>query len=360
MTQAGNSCDIFCRVVDNFGDIGVAWRLARQLATEYRLIVRLFVNDLDSFRKLEPAINILSGRQEICEVLVAHWDESLTAHPAALVIEAFAVNLPEHYVTAMAKMVVPAVWINLEYLSAESWVGAHHLLPSPHPRLPLTKFFFFPGFHPDTGGLIRERNLLAARDAETSSVDVNYLHIFLFGYRNGAADALVAEMSKTEARVRCTIPEGALANMFEGRIRLPQGLMIEIISFTSQRTFDALLWRHDVLFVRGEDSFVRAQWAAKPFIWQAYPQSGNAHWVKLNAFLTLYCDGLEHEAASALRELWRAWNGEDRANIGAAWERWMRHLPAFQVHAKAWSKKIAQMPDLAANLLSFYQKTTKI
>ena len=364
MTRAGISCDIFCRVVDNFGDIGVAWRLARQLAQEHRLTVRLFVDDLDSFHKLEPAISISADQQQISAVSVMHWDKSLCVHPGQFVIEAFAVDLPDGYIAAMAEMPVSPVWINLEHLSAESWVGEHHLLPSPHPRLPLTKYFFFPGFLPDTGGLIRERHLLAAREAAMSTREKNHLQIFLFGYGNAAAGALVAAMRDTPMHVRCTIPEGALATMVQKYVGpskdLAHRFVSETIAFTPQQKFDALLWQHDILFVRGEDSFVRAQWAGKPFVWQPYPQSDHAHWLKLNAFLVLYCVGLDAAAAATLQELWRVWNAEDSINIGAAWRQWLHHLPALQTHAKAWSQKLALMPDLAANLLSFYQKTTKI
>ena len=154
--------------------------------------------------------------------------------------------------------------------------------------------------------------------------------------------------------MQCTVPDGALAET------LKKNPAVTTIQFAPQQDFDRLLWQHDVLFVRGEDSFVRAQWAGMPFIWQIYPQSENTHLVKLNAFLALYCEELEHEAAAALRELWRAWNAEDSIHIAAAWRQFMAHLPAMRAHAKAWSRKLAEMPDLAANLLSFYQKTTKI
>ena len=46
------SWDIFCTVVDNYGDIGVCWRLARQLAAEHGFAVRLWVDDLASFARL--------------------------------------------------------------------------------------------------------------------------------------------------------------------------------------------------------------------------------------------------------------------------------------------------------------------
>ena len=354
LTPPGITCDIFCRVIDNFGDIGVTWRLALQLALEHGVKVRLIVDDLASFSRIEPTIDLSCGLQEIRGISVISWNQAFDIDPADFVIEAFAVNLPASYVAAMAAMVCPPVWINLEYLSAESWVGEHHLLPSPHPKLPLTKHFFFPGFTQDSGGILRERYLLAERDAFMSANEGKYLRVFLFGYRNDAGDSLVRSIDESTMRGRCTVPEGALASA------LTPNVAIETINFTSQKNFDRLLWQHDVLFVRGEDSFIRAQWAAKPFIWQIYPQNENAHWVKLNSFLALYCVGLETVAASVLRELWRAWNAEDRANIGAAWQQFTNHLPAFQAHAKAWSERLAQMPDLAANLLSFYQKSTKI
>ena len=327
------------------------------------MTVRLVVDDLASFGRLEPAIDTSGGVQEINGVTVIRWDKVLELCPAAFVIEAFAVNLPEPYVAAMATSVASPVWINLEYLSAELWVGEHHLLPSPHPQLPLTKYFFFPGFMPDTGGLIRERNLLTARDAFASSNQASTLKVFLFGYGNSAGGNLIRAMSESETRVRCTVPEGTLSAMLKSAGGAPErryDRMVETIPFCAQHAFDHLLWRHDVLFVRGEDSLVRALWAAKPLVWQIYPQSEEAHWPKLNAFLKLYCEGLENEAALAMRELWRAWNAEDCANIGTAWRRFVDHLPTLQAHAKSWSTKLARMPDLAANLLSFYQKTTKI
>jgi len=130
--------------------------------------------------------------------------------------------------------------------------------------------------------------------------------------------------------------------------------------FVAQPLFDGLLREHTVLFVRGEDSFVRAQWAAKPFVWQIYPQAGDTHRIKLDAFLELYCRGLDAAAAAAMRELWRAWNDADGAAMAGAWAGFMAHLPALQAHAVRWAGQLAQMPDLASNLLSFYKKNAKI
>src|SRR5687768_15970895 len=158
--------DIFCRVIDNFGDIGVCWRLARQLAYEYDQIVRLWVDDLVSFSCIAQAIDPNIQCQIMQGVEICHWQQVFAKiEPAEVVIEAFACELPDVYVAALLQQKKRPVWINLEYLSAEPWVTEYHGLPSPHPRFPLTKTCFFPGFVQGTGGLLREKDLLAQRDA---------------------------------------------------------------------------------------------------------------------------------------------------------------------------------------------------
>ena len=151
------SCDIFCNVIDNYGDIGVCWRLARQLAHEQGIAVRLWVDDLSSFHRLCFEVDAAQEQQVCLGVEVRHWTDFFPrVEPAHLIIEAFACQLPTSYIEAMAAQTRQPVWINLEHLSAEDWVAGCHGLPSPHPSLPLTKYFFFPGFTPDTGGLLLE------------------------------------------------------------------------------------------------------------------------------------------------------------------------------------------------------------
>jgi len=158
--------DIFCRVVDNLGDIGVCWRLARQLAAEYPVRVRLWVDAPEVLAPLLPAFDPALERQEIEGVRIARWQSPLVFEQVAdVVIEAFACDPPAGYLAAMADRPRPPCWVNLEYLSAEPWVAGCHGLASPHRRLPLVKFFCFPGLVPGTGGLLREQDLLTRRDA---------------------------------------------------------------------------------------------------------------------------------------------------------------------------------------------------
>jgi uncharacterized repeat protein (TIGR03837 family) len=153
--------DVVCRVVDNYGDAGVCWRLARQLAAEHRLDVTLWLDRLATLAHLEPALDCTLAVQAIAGVTVRRLDDA--ASPPALpnvVVEGFGCGLPPPWLEAMARADKPPLWINLEYLSAEPWVDSVHGLASAHPTLPLTRYFWFPGFTARTGGLMREAHLL--------------------------------------------------------------------------------------------------------------------------------------------------------------------------------------------------------
>ena len=367
--------DIFCKVVDNFGDIGVCWRLARQLAAEHELHVRLWVDDLGSFRRLCPEIDPSLESQTQRGVLVGRWTSPFPeAEVADVVIEAFACDLPENYLAAMVAR--PPAWINLEYLSAESWVPGCHGLPSPHPRLPLTKHFFFPGFVAGTGGLLREAGLLEQRDARSADAAALWAKlglppprpdeasISLFCYDNPALPELLDAWAASAAPLHCLVPEGRpllQAAAWSGRENLKPGetvkrgrLTLHALPFVAQERYDELLWACDLNFVRGEDSFVRALWAAKPLVWQIYPQEDEAHRRKLDAFLDLYCASLTPPAASACRGLWQAWN--HGSGVAAAWPAYWRQRTELAAHACRWAEKLAEMEDLASKLVTFCEK----
>src|SRR5580704_12201961 len=114
------ACDLFCAVIDNFGDIGVCWRLARQLTSEHGWQVRIFVDDLHAFQKLCPALAVDRSRQAVSGIVIEHWHEPAhagdTLEVADVVIEAFGCELPHVYVAAMARRERAPVWLNLEYL----------------------------------------------------------------------------------------------------------------------------------------------------------------------------------------------------------------------------------------------------
>ncbi|MBA3755141.1 MAG: elongation factor P maturation arginine rhamnosyltransferase EarP [Nitrosomonas sp.] len=368
--------DIFCTIIDNFGDIGVCWRLARQLTHEHHQRVHLWVDDLVSFSSIASAINPNIQQQVVHGVEICHWQQIFTeVEPAEVVIEAFACELPDSYVQKLLQQKKHPVWINLEYLGAEPWVSQYQGLPSPHPRFPLTKTCFFPGFVQGTGGLLREKNLMVQRDAFNIAAKHAFLlckrlperksgeiRISLFCYDTAPVKKLIQVLSESSVPVLLIVPQGSVAERIVAlfndassqteQLIQHQQLTIQIIPFMEQTDYDQLLWSCDINFVRGEDSFVRAQWAGSPFIWNIYPQSEGAHWKKLDAFLDLYTAGMSMEMAAAVHEMWVCWNGKDEIN-SAVWMNFFSFREPLKKHNKNWINQLLKQDDLASSLVQF-------
>jgi uncharacterized repeat protein (TIGR03837 family) len=377
--QRTTTLAIFCKVVDNFGDIGICWRLARQLQREHAIAVTLWVDDLASFRRIWPAVATDAAMQVVDGVRIMHWpDQDGTFQPddvADIVIEFFGVDIPPGYIAAMAQCEPRPVWINYEGLTAEEWVEGCHTLPSMHPRLKLTKHFFFPGFTPKTGGLLRERGLLDARDrfqadpaaraAFLAGVGVTADEmagrvVSLFCYPHAPIAELFAAWRDGVTSVTCLVPQGVAreqvsaflgADPAPGAAATHGSLTVRVIPFLSQDDYDRLLWSCDVNFVRGEDSWVRAQWAGRPFIWHIYPQDENLHHVKLRAFLQKYAENLDSLIEFSLR-----WNGVDEnapADWPALWMSLQAQSPTIAARNIEWQTRMLANGDLVSNLLDF-------
>nr|WP_315475553.1 elongation factor P maturation arginine rhamnosyltransferase EarP [uncultured Undibacterium sp.] len=374
---ARTSLALFCKVVDNYGDIGICWRLARQLNNEHKIQVHLWVDDLSSFKRICPQVQTDLDLQVIEGVRVHHWNnqDGIFAKEAIadIVIEFFACDIPPGYISAMAQCDRAPVWINLEGLTAEEWVEGCHTLPSPHPSLPLTKYFFFPGFNAKTGGLLQERSLDQQRrdflaDEQTRSSFLERLGVLpeemqsqkisLFCYPHAPVEALFTAWTHHLLPVLCLVPEGVASKSVQkflgsaptvGKYYQRGALTVRVIPFMPQADYDKLLWSCEVNFVRGEDSFVRAQWAAKPFIWHIYPQDENLHHKKLKAFLQTHL-----ATTDSSREFSLSWNG---AQAGRDWlDLWFglnSDLTAIETRSKDWLAQMNTMGDLASNLLSF-------
>jgi uncharacterized repeat protein (TIGR03837 family) len=367
--------DVFCRVVDNFGDVGVCWRLACNLA-ERGQRVRLWVDDATSLRWMAP-----EGHEG---VEVAPWlPATVFPPPGDVVVEAFGCDPAPSFVAAMAALASAAeadpaaprvpVWINLEYLSAEPYVERSHRLASPQmsgPARGLTKWFFYPGFTAATGGLLHEPALEAEqavfdRDAWLRAHDIVLRDgerlVSLFCYPGAPVDRLVASLAADGLPALITTAPGAATGATRAAIAaLAPGAAADgaplirqhALPWLAQRDFDRLLWAADLNLVRGEDSWVRAQWAGKPFVWQAYRQDDGAHAAKVDAFLALLLRNAAPDAADMLRRWTHAWNGLDApGDVLPAWT--PPALAAASGAARAWRDQLRASPSLATRLLAF-------
>ncbi|CAB5694613.1 Uncharacterized protein conserved in bacteria [Delftia tsuruhatensis] len=309
--------DIFCQVIDNFGDIGVCWRAAADLASRGQR-VRLWMDDAGALAWMAPLPHP--------EGLSVHgWPVQAADVPPVVgdvVIEAFGCEIPPPFLAAIARRA--PLWINLEYLSAEGYVERCHGLPSPlmsGPAAGLTRWFFYPGFTAATGGLLRESDLAARQQTFAGegrnawrarhAIAPGDCAISLFCYEPAALPEWLAALHAqpplpgathllvTPGRAADAVRQamGAMAATGHGAVRH------HALAPCPQRQFDDMLWACDLNLVRGEDSLVRALWAGQPLVWHIYPQHDDAHHDKLDAFL----DWLR--APPSLRAFHHAWNG---------------------------------------------------
>lgn len=371
------SWDIFCSVVDNFGDVGVTFRLARQLVAEHDLHVRLWIDDLNAFARLRPGADPFADEQISDGVTVCRWrKEWRPVELPDVVVEAFACRLPAEYIQAMETCENRPLWFNLEYLSAEDWVSGCHGLPSIQSS-GVRKYFFFPGFTDKTGGLLREAGLIQQRQAFESDPAERQAFlqrlsilphadarlISLFAYEHAGLGSWLDCLAQAERHTHLLVPEGRILGdvqrwlgteaLSAGAVHARNNLTIQVLPFVRQEDYDRLLWCCDFNVVRGEDSFVRAQWAGRPLIWHIYEQDDDAHWAKLDAFLELYRVGLSEGAQQALTQVWRDWNaGEDMTQ---GWNALEQHGTELAAHARGWCLEQALQEDLTTALVRFYR-----
>jgi uncharacterized repeat protein (TIGR03837 family) len=341
--------DIFCRVIDHHGDLGVCWRLAADLGSRGEN-VRLWADDPQALAWMAPA-----GAPGVG---VVRWADPLPAFEAGdVVIEAFGCDPPAAFIARMAAREAPPVWINLEYLSAEAFVERSHGLPSPQqvgPAAGLTKWFFHPGFTAATGGLLREADALAAPRAgwlaaQGVSLRPGERRVSLFAYADAPLQPLFdrIDTEPTLVLLAAGAAQAPALALFDDGGRRGRHLRAHALPLLDQPGYDQLLRACDLNFARGEDSIVRAMWAGAPFVWHIYRQRDGAHAAKLDALLERLTAGSDPALSTGVRQLWRAWNGL------AAWPAELPDAAAWRELCVAWRQRLAAQSDLTSQLLRF-------
>ncbi|UOF94097.1 MAG: elongation factor P maturation arginine rhamnosyltransferase EarP [Bordetella sp.] len=364
--------DIFCRVLNNYGDIGFCWRLSQQLLLNNQIWkIRIWVDNLVSFSKIQPEVNIKKYYQTAMDIEIIWWNKNnpyiKNILPGDIIIETFQCNPPKSFIEAMRNKRL--IWIHIEYLTAEPWIDKYHGLTSLN-SYGFKKIFFFPGFSKSSGGLIREDFLSQRRDELQNSWPMQEEFLKNLGIRNSIIEnrrsgtflctlfcypkapvnELINILEKKQTPTILLIPKGVVPNI-ENKCLPSNKVKIIRIPFVSQSDFDRVLWCSDLNFVRGEDSLIRAIWAARPLVWNIYEQKEKIHFKKLDAWLNKYPVPL------SVKKFIRAWNKREikimhdslKESLLINWKRWLKS-------SKDWDKKLASQTELSRNLEQFFFK----
>ena len=358
-------CHLICKVIDFFGDIGVAWRIAKQLKVDFNVEVHLLIDDLLTAQRLIPSIDISFQKQTIDEIFIYRCDFSEDSTslppPPKFVFNLFNIDLPHIYKTLIKRN--KSKYIAIEYLSAEPWVDNFHLKPSIDPKSGLIKTFFYPGFTNQTGGLIREKGLFLRRTnfdkskrkkvIQSLGGNPNLYSISLFYYPIQKIEVFLDAIDHLKKTIQFFIPQ----YLFD-LLRLEstyQSINIIPYPFLNHDDFDDLLWSCDLNFVRGEDSWIRAIWAGKPFIWQPYIQENNIHLIKLKAFLKRYCEGCDQDLSEVLIKMHDDWSNNKFNEV--LWHSFFKLQPQLEAFALKQSHHYFKEPSYVESLLDYCSET---
>jgi len=361
---------LYCTVIDNFGDVGVCWRLARQLAHEYDLTVNLWIDDWKAARQLIGVLPEAEIAHEILGVRVHPWSQAKVDEDCTgdVLIEGFGCTLPKATLAQLKARDPKPLWIDLEYFSAETWVTDFHLRSGYDAEGGTARWMFIPGVQEHSGGLIRERDLLSQREAWQRSDEApalmqqlgialrnDQINMLCFAYNQAPymawLHALKASGLSTSLWLCGQYTQAAFRPIQQEDY---PNLHWHNLPFISQPDFDRVLWSADLLWVRGEDSMARALWSGRPFIWHIYPQADDAHHAKLAAWLDYYTQPFPKPLRDALVEVHLLWNGVvPPTGFVEAWAALMAQWPDWQTYSRQRSNQLAQLTDLAQRLVAF-------
>jgi len=340
------SIDIFCQVIDNYGDVGVAYRLAREFKRVYpNKKLRFIINQMEE-------LNLIKKSEEI--EIITYQDISKIENSADLIIESFGCEIPKEYMDRALKNT--KLIINLEYFSAEDWVDDFHLQES-FLGENLKKYFFIPGLSKKSGGILLDNEFLERKKKVTKNkgyylkkIGINEKYDLIgsvFSYEKNF-DFLIEELKKLDKKILLLIlsekTQKNFIKYFDNVNNYDKIKFVKLPFFTYDK-YEELLALCDFNLVRGEDSFVRALLLAKPFLWHIYPQEGNTHIKKLESFLEKYCPNNKE-----LKETFINYNiNKDNFSY------FFKNFKGIQEHNKEYANYLIENCNLIEKLINFIE-----
>lgn len=384
--------DLLCKVVDNYGDIGFVYRLAKGLRERLpESEIRIIIDKLPAFKMLAPGIDPGRAVQRLSSFLVVDWNhpwEGFRKQTPRIVLECFASGRPPFFEDILFD---PArkdrrLILNIEHLSAEPWVDELHLMQSATRDALVEKKIFMPGFTPGSGGLIMDSRFLAdlekwetafcqgdvavqaarARILDTAGIeDTNTLGAFWFTAFSYERDytGIFKELTAFSAIRPLRFFAAAGPSQDAARLAwLESGKPFPFIAlpFLEQEQWDEFLMASNFSIVRGEESLARAALIGRPFIWHAYLQENAHHLVKVKAFASLLAATLPPEPGEKLGKTFVDFNTrvQDRKDLAVS-GRMADMLENYEIYKnsfRVFAKNLAGLGDLCARLVTFLQE----
>ncbi len=336
-----NDITILCKVVDNYGDIGFVYRLARSLTeVNPQLKLRLIVSDLPSFSAMAPQINPKEQYQKSGNLEIFDWNsdqictDHFTQYPPNIILECFQCGRPDWLEKILFENDLNHIVqiLNIDYLTAEPYAEEFHCLKSATRSIYVKKVNFMPGFTDKTGGLILDNDFIENKhtldpvhlvqklNSSITALDFenpDFYPVSIFSYERNFDD-IVYTLSQFQMTKRINHPNFKVhAFVAAGKSLGPfltawntfqRPFEITQLPFLEQKLWDLLLCLCKFNFIRGEDSLSRACLAGVPFVWHAYEQDDDYQLVKVQALLNRMQKHFDNEDFENLSKLMISYN----------------------------------------------------
>lgn len=399
---------ILCKVVDNFGDIGVAWRLCRRLAkiqSKYKLC--LIVDDLEAFSKIEDRLpgHLAAPRNDDSSVIASEakqsiniddieifpWKDDALCHEVfsqndgerlSIILELFQCGRPDwmERILFEEKLQRTVHIIMIDYLTAEKYAEDFHCLKSLTRSAKVQKVNFMPGFTEKTGGLVIDADWLEVPEWKENGPVLVFTYerdwrSLLEGWLSTTVVPVVEcpkGVSKPHSAPRILVAQGrgkesflaAVRNVVESSQReCIENSFIEELPYLNQSEWDRVMKSCSALVIRGEESMSRACLSGIPFIWHAYPQSDEYQLVKVKALLERMKPHFDEADFEIVEKVWLEINSSDEciASRGAeqlsnSYYDFFASVPRLVSGFQDFARSLRKNGDLAYNLMTYIEK----
>lgn len=364
---------VLCKVVDNFGDVGVVWRLCRELLKkDSTLKINLIIDDLKAFSCIWSEVEVGKEFQIVCGINVYDWNNydycyseflQNDGEKLQIILECFQCGRPEwmEKILFEDKLQRTVQIIMIDYLTAEKYAEDFHCLQSLTRSAKVQKVNFMPGFTEKTGGLIigDEWKNLPERKVDGS--------VLIFTYERNWKP-LVRGILESQVAVRngVKVAQGRGMQSFvdawneENAQSVIHNAKLEVLNYLSQNEWDKMMRNCSVLFIRGEESMSRACLSGIPFVWHAYPQSDEYQLVKVNALLEIMKVHFKSEDFEIIEKVWLCFNRPEsevsEKEMENACTEFLQKADSFVYGFKAFAQSLIKNGDFVDHLIYFLYK----